>query len=62
MKLFGNKALQQTSAVNPYLEAQAPHVVLALMESMGSNILELDNPKAMIFWGTAATLRIRLFI
>ena len=46
MKLFGNKALQQTSAVNPYLEAQAPHVVLALMESMGSNILELDNPQS----------------
>ncbi|WP_271272759.1 LTA synthase family protein [Aliamphritea hakodatensis] len=45
MKLFGNKALQQTSAINPYLEAQPPHVILALMESMGSNILELDNPQ-----------------
>ncbi len=45
MALFGNKALQQTSAINPYLETQSPHVILALMESMGSNILELDNPQ-----------------
>ena len=44
MKLFGNQYLQQKSANNPFLSEQPPHVVLALMESMGSNILELDDP------------------
>ena len=45
-KALGNEHINQTTPVNPYLAAHKPNVVLAMMESFGSNMLAMDNPQS----------------
>lgn len=42
-KIVGNKTGQFKTPKNAYLEANKPHVVVALMEAMGMNVLVEDN-------------------
>ncbi len=42
---FGQSGATQTAPESAYLEQNPPHIVLALMESMGSNVLAYDDPE-----------------
>ncbi len=44
-KALGNERINQTMPVNSYLATHKPNVVLAMMESFGSNMLAMDDPK-----------------
>lgn len=44
LKMLGQPTPNYHTPVNPYLAENPPHVVVAMMESMGMNILIEDNP------------------
>ena len=44
-QVVGSNELFTHTAENPYLEQNQPNVVLAVMESLGSNMLAFDDPK-----------------
>ncbi|MEZ8223217.1 LTA synthase family protein [Vibrio splendidus] len=45
LKVLGQPNPIYTTPKNDYLEAHQPHVVMALMEGLGSNVLVEDNPE-----------------
>ena len=45
-QLFGTESLLERTPVNATLSEAKPHVVLAVMESFGTNYLLLDNPES----------------
>ena len=44
MRLFGKQDLAEKTAENIFLEKNPPHVVLSVVEGLGSNLLEFDRP------------------
>jgi phosphoglycerol transferase MdoB-like AlkP superfamily enzyme len=52
MKSLGRGELTESTPDNPYLAKNQPHVVLVVMEGLGSNLLEFDRPGAVDLLGS----------
>jgi phosphoglycerol transferase MdoB-like AlkP superfamily enzyme len=51
-KTLGRPELTESTSVNPYLAKKPPHVVLVVMEGLGSNLLEFDRPSTVDLLGS----------